>query len=99
VANSTLMLIAAIAIFQMGGAGWRLEFCEAGIVDHALFAAWNQIREFKWVGAPAVLLVWYRGRGPVQYSIAVEQRQAVDELLRSHVAGPPSVSREPPRLV
>jgi len=97
VANSTLMLIAAFAIFHMGGAGWRLEFCEAGIVDHALFAAWHQIREFRWVDASPVLLVWYRGRGPVQYGIAVEQRQAIDELLRAHVSGSRGVSTEPPR--
>jgi hypothetical protein len=96
VANSSLMLIAAIAMFQMGGVGWRLEFCEAGIVDHALFAAWNQIREFQWVADPAVLRVWYRGRGPVLYGIAVEQREAVDELLRTHVVGTHGTPAEPP---
>jgi hypothetical protein len=87
VANTTLMLISAAALFHMGGVGWYLEFCEAGIVDHAFFSGWNQIREFKWVGAPAVLQVWYRGRGAVHYGIAPRQREAVDQLLREYVGG------------
>ena len=93
VANSTLMLVSAMAMYHIGGVGWYLELCEEGIVDHAFFSGWSQIREFQWVGAPAVLQIWYRRRGPVHYGIALQQRDAVDQLLRAHVGTPRNADR------
>lgn len=84
-ANQTILLFGAIACLQMGLHGWYVELREAGIVDIAQFSSWADIRQFKWVGQPAVLLLWYRRRGIVQYRLAAEQREAVARLLQAHL--------------
>lgn len=84
-ANQTIILFGSIAVWRMGLNGWYVEFREAGVVDLAMFSPWDEIREFRWVGQPLELLLWHRRRGVVQYRIAADQRQAVDELLRARL--------------
>jgi hypothetical protein len=89
-ANQTLILLGSIAVSQMGLNGWYVELREAGVVDLAMFSSWADIREYRWVAQPAELMIWYRRRGVVQYRVAPEQRDAVDELLRQKILGPRS---------